>query len=453
MNRTYFMLLKLVKVGGMAAVILCLCIQVMPGFAATTTSAADYRHEVATAWFNLQLSLVKETPGFSPPVAARAFGYTGVALYEAVVAGMPDYQSLVGQLNELAEMPQPETDLNYHWPTVANSTLATITRQLFPTASDDNQAAINTLYDEFAQMYSYDLDTDVLNRSVSYGQDVANVVFAWSMADGGHEGHLTNFPADYLAPEGDGLWVPTPRLNGDPQPAMQPYWGNNRTFLPSSVEACASSAPPVYSEDPDSAFYAEAMEVYQTSQNLTQEQTDIALFWADDPGRTATPPGHSIAILTQILEQQHATLALSAEAYGRMSIAVADAFIGCWHTKYIHNLVRPVTYIQRLMDENWMPIVNTPPFPEYPSGHSVQSGAAVAVLAGMFGEEYSFTDHTHDALGLASRTFDSFPEMANEAAMSRLYGGIHYGAAIELGLEQGTCIGERVNSLIFRRDE
>jgi PAP2 superfamily len=453
MKRTHFMVLKVTKAVGMAAVILCLWIQVIPGLAATTTPTADYSHEVATAWFNLQLRLVKETPGFSPPVASRAFGYTGVTLYEAVVAGMPDYQSLIGQLNELTAMPQQDIDFEYHWPTIANSALATITRQLFPTASEENQAAINTLYDEFAQTYSNDLDTDVFNRSVSYGQDVANAVFAWSIADGGHEGYLTNFPADYLPAEGAGLWVPTPRLNGDPQPAMQPYWGNNRTFLPSSIEGCAPSAPSVYSEDSDSAFYAEAIEVYQTSQNLTQEQTDIALFWADDPGRTVTPPGHSIAVLTQILEQENATLALSAEAYARMGIAVADAFIGCWHAKYTYNLVRPVTYIQRLMDENWMPLVNTPPFPEYPSGHSVQSGAAAVVLAGMFGEEYAFTDHTHDALGLAARSFDTFTEMANEAALSRLYGGIHYRAAIELGLEQGTCIGERVNSLIFRRYE
>jgi hypothetical protein len=448
-----FTLLKLIKAGGMATLLLGLCIQIIPVLAATTTSTADYSHEVATAWFNFQLRLVKETPGFSPPVASRALGYTGVALYEAVVAGMPDYQSLVGQLNELAEIPQPDPDLEYHWPTVANSTLATITRQLFPTASEDNQAAINALYDEFAQLYSNDLDTPVFTRSVYYGKDVANAVFGWSMADGGHEGYLTNFPADYVPLAEDGLWIPTPRLNGDPQPAMQPYWGNNRTFLPSSLEACAPSAPPVYSEDPDSAFYSEAMEVYQTSQNLTQEQAAIALFWADDPGRTVTPPGHSIAVLTQILEQENATLALSAEAFARVGIAVTDAFIGCWHAKYEYNLVRPVTYIQRLMAENWMPIVNTPPFPEYPSGHSVQSGAAAVVLTGMFGKAYYFTDHTHDALGLAARSFDSFTQMANEAALSRLYGGIHYRAAIELGLEQGTCIGERVNALIFRRDE
>lgn len=450
MKRTHFMVLTLTKAGGMAAVILCLWILVTPGLAATTTLTADYSHEVATAWLNLQLRLVKETLGFSPPIASRAFGYTGVALYEAVVAGMPDYQSLVGQLNELDEMPQPETDLDYHWPTVANSTLATITRQLFPTASEDNQAAIDTLYDAFAQMYINDLDADVFNRSVSYGQDVANAVFAWSMDDGGHEGYLTNFPADYLPPEGDGLWVPTPRLNGDLQPAMQPYWGNNRTFLPSSVEGCVPSTPPAYSEDPASKFYTEALEVYQTSQSLTQEQTNIALFWGDDSGKTATPPGHSIAVLTQLLVGEGATLALSGEAYAKMGIAVADAFIGCWHAKYQYNLLRPVTYIQQLVDEEWMPLINTPPFPEYPSGHSVQSSAAALVMAGIFGEDYTFTDHTHDDLGLAARSFSSFSEMANEAAMSRLYGGIHYRAAIELGLEQGRCIGERVNSLIFR---
>jgi membrane-associated phospholipid phosphatase len=149
------------------------------------------------------------------------------------------------------------------------------------------------------------------------------------------------------------------------------------------------------------------------------------------------------------LKQEDATLALSAEAYARMGIAVSDAFIGCWKAKYVFNLIRPVTYIQNLIDEDWMPIVNTPPFPEYPSGHSVQTGAAASVLAGLFSEDYHFVDYTHDDLGLASRPFTSFTEMADEAALSRLYGGIHYRSAIELGLEQGSCIGQRVNALIF----
>jgi hypothetical protein len=158
--------------------------------------------------------------------------------------------------------------------------------------------AIDALYDENLRLNSDGVDSTVVDRSIAYGQEVATAIFAWSMTDGGHEGYLTNFPTDYVSPEGYGLWIPTPRLNGDPQPALQPYWGNNRTFLPPSDEDCSPSAPPEYSEEADSAFYTEALEVYEVSQNVTQEQTDIALFWADDPGNTATPPGHSIAILT-----------------------------------------------------------------------------------------------------------------------------------------------------------
>lgn len=417
-----------------------------------STAASDYPADVAYAWFDLQLDLVRDTPGFSPPVASRAFGYTGVALYEALVGGMPAHQSLAGQLNGLTDVPPPASDVKFHWGIVANSALAEITRLLFPTASEDYQAAINALYDEWAARYQSETDTEVFDRSVMHGQAVAKAVFDWSMSDGGHEGYLHNFPSDFAPPVGAGLWVPTPRTNGDPQPAMQPYWGDNRPFVLQSGAECMPAAPPEHSEEPGTAFYLEAMEVYEASQMLTDEQRDIALFWADDPGQTATPPGHSISILTQILHQEGVSLDFAAQAYAKMGIAVADAFIGCWHAKYTYNLVRPVTYIQQLVDPDWMPVVNTPPFPEYPSGHSVQTGAAAVVLADLFGEEYTFTDHTHDERGLTPRTFTSFSEMAEETAISRLYGGIHYRAAIALGLEQGKCIGEQVNELHFLRE-
>jgi hypothetical protein len=246
------------------------------------------------------------------------------------------------------------------------------------------------------------------------------------------------------------MWIPTPRLSGDkPQPALQPYWGDNRPFVLEDGETCMAAEHPPYSEESESAFYAEALEVYEVSQQLTPEQAAIALFWADDPGQTVTPPGHSISILTQILREEAVTLDFAAEAYARMGIAVNDAFIGCWNAKYAYNLIRPVSYIHALLDDSWMPIVDTPPFPEYPSGHSVQTGAATSVLIALFGGDYAFTDHTHDQQGLVPRSFTSFTEMENEAALSRLYGGIHYRAAIELGLEQGHCIGDQVNDLQF----
>jgi hypothetical protein len=179
---------------------------------------------------------------------------------------------------------------------------------------------------------------------------------------------------------------------------------------------------------------------------LTREQEAVARFWSDDPGLTPSPSGHSISILTQVAGMLDVSLARAAEAYAKVGIAVADAFIACWNTKYRDNLLRPVTYIRDLIDPAWTPLLVTPPFPEYTSGHSVQSGAAAQVLADLFGD-LAFVDRTHERRGLPARSFRSFHEAAEEAAVSRLYGGIHFRAAIERGLEQGRCIGRHVSAL------
>ena len=190
--------------------------------------------------------------------------------------------------------------------------------------------------------------------------------------------------------------------------------------------------------------------MYRAVNELTPEQEAIARFWSDDPGTTPTPSGHSISITTQVLRRERASLAKAAETYARLGMAVSDAFVACWHEKYRYNLLRPVTYIRALIDGDWLPVLVTPPFPEYPSGHSVQSGAAFQVLTDLFGRRYSFVDHTHDERGLASRRFRSFSEAAEEAAFSRLYGGIHFRAAIENGVAQGKRIGRAANALSLR---
>ena len=215
---------------------------------------------------------------------------------------------------------------------------------------------------------------------------------------------------------------------------------------------CDPGPPPPFSIAEDSAFFDEAVEVYETVSALTSAQRDIALFWSDDPGQTATPPGHSASILTQVLRAQDRSLADAAVGYARLGIAVCDAFIACWRVKYIHNLVRPISYIRRHIDPTWgdpLPLT-TPPFPEYTSGHSVQSAAAAVVLTATFGD-VAFTDHTHDARGLSPRTFSSFTAFAEEAAVSRLYGGIHFRSAIDRGLDQGRCVGATVAALPLRR--
>jgi len=449
-------------------------------------TAAQYDARVPIEWFKLYLLLFRDTRGMTPPITSRIAGYAGVTLYEAVVPGMPTHQSLAGQLNGLTQVPQPVPGEEYHWPTVANNALGSITRLLFPRAEKGHREAIDSLEARFNQEFKAQLDSDVFTRSVNFGGAVALAIYQWSLTDGGAT--LANFPTDYTPPVGPGLWEMTPRKldRGMPQaplPAMQPYWGNVRPFVLSSGQECDPGPPPAYSQDPSSQLYKEALEVYNTVRSNTPEQLEIALFWADDPGKTATPPGHSLSIVTQVIQQKGYTLDVAAEAYARVGIAVADAFISCWATKYRYNLLRPITYIQKVIDPSWNnPVVTdpveTPPFPEYTSGHSVQSGATAQVLTDMFGE-MSFTDWTHSTLGpapreprsfleaylaspgdtldirqftLSPRSFSSFFEAAEEAAISRLYGGIHYRTAIERGLEQGKCVGKRVSALKFRKD-
>lgn len=423
----------------------CLPKNISPG-------AANYESDVPVAWFDLALTLIQETEGFTPPVASRALGYLGVTLYETVQPGMPGYHTLVGQLNELKGVPRVEWSAGYHWPTAANAALAEMMRKMFPTASPVNLAAIDALEEQFAQTFIAEVNTPAYRRSVLWGQAVADAVFAWSLTDGGHEGYLRNFPTDYTPPVGPGLWVSTPPGYAR---ALQPTWGENRPFALDGGDTCPAPSPPDYSEATDSAFYAEAIEVYEVGLDRTPEETAIAEFWSDDPGRTSTPPGHWVSILNQVLVHQESNLDVAAEAYAKVGIAVADAFITCWYTKFEYNLVRPITYIQEVIDPGWntpnlTDPVTTPPFPEYTSGHSVQSGAAATVLTELFGDNFAFVDHTHEARGLPARSYPSFNAAADEAAISRLYGGIHYRSAIELGVAQGRCVGERVLKLRFK---
>ncbi|MCA3453009.1 MAG: vanadium-dependent haloperoxidase, partial [Rhodobacter sp.] len=243
--------------------------------------------------------------------------------------------------------------------------------------------------------------------------------------------------------------VPTSKIVQQQKPLL-PQWGNNRTFAMPDGATCGLPPPPAYSEEPGSAFYAEAKEVYDTVKSLTPEQRRIARFWSDDPMLSPTPPGHWISIALQIQDATGAPLAERVDLQARLGIALADAFIGCWHAKFEYDLLRPVTYIRATMDPKWEPLLNTPPFPEYPSGHSTQSGAAAEVLTDFFGEDFAFEDATHLDDGLEPRRFPSFWAAAQEAGMSRLYGGIHFRSAIDRGLEQGRCIGRHVTALQTR---
>jgi hypothetical protein len=405
-------------------------------------AAADFDAAVPTAWFNLMYDLVRDEK-MVPPLASRLFGYAGVTLYEAAAPGISGARSLAGQLNELQPLPQPASQAEYYWPMVANTALATLLRTMLVNTSGNTQRAIVDLERQFEDQFAATVAPEVLQRSEGQGQLIGLAIFDWAQADG--YAHLNN--CAYTPPSGTGLWEPTPPGFAAP---LQPCWGQMRPFvLQERSDECQPSVQPTYSEDVTAQFYFEALEVYRTAKNLTPRQQEIARYWSDDAGKTGTPPGHSIAILTQLIHDQGLSLAVAAEAYARLSIALADSFVSCWQTKFVTNVPRPIAYIQKVIDPAWTSPLTTPPFPEYTSGHSVQSGATATVLTDLFGEDFAFTDHTHDTLGYTPRSFKSFFDMAEEAAISRLYGGIHYRSAIDVGIDQGKCIGRRVDTLKF----
>ncbi len=427
------------------------CMKDEPLYTSLPTEVQDA--QVAHDWFDMFRYLTKNGAGFTPPVASRAFGYAGVTLYEAVVPGMSQYQSLQGQLQDMPKIAAPDLNLEYNWAIAANAAMAYAAKSYYANMNNTSFAQVQTLEDNYDVVLQakYKFSDATLDRSKKWGQEVARIIFQWSKTDGGHEGYTKNFPTNYYLPTGIGFWVPTyPKY----QSALQPYWGFNRSFITKSAELSQPSTPIPYSSDTSSLFYKEAFLVYSTVKNIKPEEKTIAQFWSDDPGQPGTPPGHSISIATQVLKKEQYNLAKSVEVYAKVSICVADAFISCWRWKYVYNYVRPISFIRSKIDSTFISLLETPPFPEYTSGHSVQSGATAKVLTETFGNNYTFTDATHanrtDING-APRTFKSFYDFAAEAGISRLYGGIHYREAIEKGVEQGIKVGTEVVKLKFKK--
>jgi len=411
--------------------------------------ASTYNGDVATQWNNLETRLIKSTSGFVPPVAARALGYANLAAYEAISPGLNGMRSMDAVMNYSYTLPYANINNKYNWALVSNAAYFQSFKALFPNTNSTNMAVIDSLYLALKTNLSTSESAEVITRSESYGAEVADVIFNWSSSDNGNQAYANLFPSNYTRPTGIESWEPTP-------PAFQsipllPYWGNNRPFLSGNVSAaCLPPPPPIYSTETNSDFYSEAMEVFTTSTNLTQDQRDIALFWADGSG-TYTPPGHLMNLATQLIKEDQLPLNKAAEVYLRMGLAVNDAFIACWKAKYTYNLLRPVTYIQRNIDASWLPLVTTPPFPEYTSGHSSVSGACSEILTKAFGTNRMFTDNTNSEFGYSPRSFNSFYEAAEEAAASRLYGGIHYQSANTHGINCGKQIGRNINAIQLKK--
>jgi hypothetical protein len=389
---------------------------------------------------------------FSPPVASRIYAYASVAAYEALVPAYPSHQSLVGQLNGLTALPRPQAGQAYCFPLASVHAFLQVGRSL--TFSGDLVDAFEPqIYQQYKQM---GLAEDVYDRSLQYGAAVADAVLAWA----GEDGYKTTRGMRYTVLADPGKWKPTPPAYMD---AIEPYWFRIRPFVLDSCSQFKPGAPPAFSLAPDSPFYRQVMEVYETSKKLTAEQKAIASFWDCNPfvmhqtghvmyaTKRISPGGHWINIAAVAAKKAGVDLMKTVEAYTLVSLSLADGFISCWDEKYRSGVVRPETIINGSIDKDWQPLLQTPPFPEYPSGHSVVSTAAAVVLTSLYGDALAFTDSTEVSFGLPSRHFRSFHAAAREAAISRLYGGIHYMPAIKNGEEEGRQVGELVVSRIKTR--
>lgn len=391
---------------------------------------------------------------FSPPVASRILAYTSIAAYEASIVNQPKFKTLAGQLKALKEVPKPNKDQEISSEIAGFSAFIGMSKKLvFSPAMMDAYA--NKVY---AQYENAGVPSKVLQDSKKYGEVVAAHIAAWAKEDQYKE---TRSAPKYTLVTGDpSRWIPTPPMYKE---ALEPHWQTIRPFAVDSSAQFTMLPFPKYSPDKNSPFYKDLMETYSIGKNLSEEQKAIALFWDDNAFalqvhghamfgvKKVTPGGHWMNIAAVAIRQKKRSVAEATESFARVAIAISDGFITCWYGKFATNRVRPETVINRELDEKWMPFLQTPPFPEYPSGHSTISRAAAEILTQLHGESFAFKDTTNVRYGNKARSFTSFRQAADEASISRVYGGIHYRTGTDGGADLGKQVGEWHNQKLKTR--
>lgn len=390
---------------------------------------------------------------FSPPVSSRVFVYPNIAAFEIIAKNSENYISLEGQVkdwkNTIKKAPK---EVNVHLSAlIAHMELSrffVFTEELMTVYTD-------SLYDKWK-----DQNENQFIASKKYALEVVEEIKKWVNKD--NYAQTRTMPKFYVDIKDVSRWQPTPPsyMSG-----IEPHWNKIRTLILDSASQFKPATPPKFSMDKESDFYKELKEVYDESQRITKignssEEIKIAQFWDCNPyvsvvrghmmfaTKKITPGAHWIGICKIAARKSNFDFEETVRAYTETSIAIFEGFISCWDEKYRSNLVRPETLINKFIDEDWKPILQTPPFPEYTSGHSVVSGAASVALTSIFSENFSFDDDTEVPFDLPVRSYQSFYQASSEAAISRMYGGIHYRSAIELGLTQGKEIGKFITKRI-----
>ncbi|MDG1761702.1 MAG: vanadium-dependent haloperoxidase [Flavobacteriaceae bacterium] len=383
---------------------------------------------------------------FSPPVASRVYLYPTIAAYEVMALKFPKkYNSLVGQIKELNSIPLPsDQNINHHLASLY--AFNTVGRALI--FSEDKMNLFQETFN--SKLEELNVPRKVVKASKNYGAEVAASILEWASKDMYNQ---TRTYPKYTIKEEDQFWKPTPP---DYMDGIEPHWKEIRTMVIHSSNQFSPKEPLPFDMNEGSPFQKQLMEVFEVTNKLSEEQINIAKFWDCNPYVThhrghamfatkkITPGGHWIGITAIATRQSKSTFDETINAYANVSIALFDGFISCWDEKWDTLIVRPETLINQYYDEEWLPLLQTPPFPEYTSGHSVISRAAAVTLTDLFGDDFAFTDTTELLYGLPVRKYTSFIHASEEAAISRLYGGIHYMMAIEEGVKQGDAVGSFV---------
>lgn len=383
---------------------------------------------------------------FAPPVASRIYAYSTLAAYEAVRFERPGFQSITARLRGFEPMPRPEQKKVIDFSLASLTAFCEVAKVLvFSTDRiDDYEAKIQIDYETTG------LDQQVMLNSIAYGKKIALTVLTRAAKDRYKE---TRGMPRYTVENKDGIWKPTAP---DYMDAVEPNFGKITPFILDSAGQFKPAGPYLYSLNKNSAYYRDLIEVYNTSLHAGSEQQEQAAFWDCNPyvahhtghlmlaSKKISPGGHWIGITGIACKQIQADLPRSAFLYSWVSVAMFDGFISCWQAKYETRTVRPETVIEEKIDPSWRPLLQCPPFPNYPSGHSVISAAAAAVLTHLLGPNFTYTDSVERAYGLPPRKYNSFEKAAQEAMISRMYGGIHERKACTDGFQEGEAIGKLV---------
>ncbi len=384
---------------------------------------------------------------FPPMIGSRNYVYANIAAYEIVAAGDDStYRSLAGQIKNMP--PSPKWNGGpIDYPLAALLAFTRVGNTVtFP------EGSMTDYFDHLLQQAKdAGMPKEIRNNSTAYALQMADHIMAWAKNDNYAQ---TRSAEKFTVTEEEGRWVPTPPMYAQ---GMEAHWKEIRTLVLDSCSECIAPRPPKYNmKDTTSQFYREAMEVKTVGDKLTAEQKHIADFWDDNPfklnvtghvmfaTKRFSPPGHWMNIAGIAAEKAQLDFNSTVYAYTKTAIALFEGFISCWDEKYRSNVVRPETVINKYIDPEWRPFIQTPPFPSYVSGHSVISAAAAEVMSSIYGDKFQFTDTSSKEFGIEPRSFNSFREAALEASFSRLYGGIHYRADLEVGNLQGIKVGRLV---------